>query len=787
MAVYLSPGVYLEEIPSGSKPIEGVATSVAAFIGAARKGPAGKAVLIHSLDDYKSEYGDIESEDDVMGLAVQAFYMNGGKDAYVCRLVSNDPPTAAASLKVKNDAGSHDVFTIKASSEGEWGNDLYIRIVKPDSRATTFDLEVGHREDGKFVTDETFSDLTMDAQDDNYLLTQVGDGSSLIEIDLEDAADPDESGNQYGAATLTGGSVGSLDFSTMAASMTLTLNLNGLGAEQITLTTSTLGLAGGAANNAADGALVKDAIVAAVKLLGTDDAYQDFTAAYTGGRFVLTSPKSDSSASITIYDGKAGTSNLAALLKLDSKTKAVFTGAALTLATLDVEGGLAASNDLALNIDKYGSETITIKKADLDLSGDATADAKVVAAAIKNAVRALHPKVPSFKDFTCTFEVDSGGTTGSFVLTSGSASVATSTAVSSPASVITVTTGTFATLLGLDTGTGAYGREYTDGTAAVIPDERLGTLEAGEKLAGGGEAKAAASDFNSFFQNVLRKVRDVSILVLPGQTWAEDGSGNGIISEALSHCEATKSRIVIIDPPDDLELEKATQVDGMSLPTSTYSVLYYPWIKVANPLYDEDKNPTASRTLDIAPSAFAAGMWSKIDASRGVWKAPAGVETQLLGIAGLKYIVEDGEQDQLNPLGVNCIRKIPSFGSVIWGSRTLSTKAKPEWRYVPVRRTAIFLERSIYNGIQWAVFEPNDEPLWSALRTNIDSFMNGLFRAGAFQGAKASDAYFVRCGLGDTMTQGDIDRGQVIVIVGFAPLKPAEFVIVRIQQKVGQQ
>ena len=140
-----------------------------------------------------------------------------------------------------------------------------------------------------------------------------------------------------------------------------------------------------------------------------------------------------------------------------------------------------------------------------------------------------------------------------------------------------------------------------------------------------------------------------------------------------------------------------------------------------------------------------------------------------------------------NPLGVNCVRKLPGYGRVIWGSRTLSTQADPEWRYVPVRRTAIFIEQSIYNGIQWAVFEPNDFPLWGALRSNIGAFMNGLFRAGAFQGGTAKDAYFVRCGLGDTMTQADIDRGQVIVIVGFAPLKPAEFVIVRIQQKVDQQ
>ena len=188
----------------------------------------------------------------------------------------------------------------------------------------------------------------------------------------------------------------------------------------------------------------------------------------------------------------------------------------------------------------------------------------------------------------------------------------------------------------------------------------------------------------------------------------------------------------------------------------------------------------------VPPSGFAAGLWAKTDGRRGVWKAPAGLQASLTGAANTKLKIGDDEQDQLNPVGVNCYRRVIS-DIVIWGSRTLATKADPEWRYVPVRRTAMMLEESIYQGIQWAVFEPNDHRLWSSLRLNIEAFMGTLFRAGAFQGEKASDAYFVRCGLGDTMVQGDIDRGQVIVVVGFAPLKPAEFVIVRIQQKVAQQ
>ncbi len=299
------------------------------------------------------------------------------------------------------------------------------------------------------------------------------------------------------------------------------------------------------------------------------------------------------------------------------------------------------------------------------------------------------------------------------------------------------------------------------------------------------KASAKQSDYQAAFAK-LEKVRDVSIVALPGEALAADGSGNVAVSEALAHCLKMGNRMVIIDPPPAVALTTAASVDALKLPTSSYSALYYPWLKIPNPLFNADSNPTAARILTMPPSSFAAAVWSRTDGRRGVWKAPAGVETQVIGVAGLEFEVGDGDQDQLNPLGVNCFRTLPSFGAVVWGARTLATKADPQWRYVPVRRTAIMIEQSIYNGIQWAVFEPNDASLWSSLRVNIGGFMDGLFRAGAFQGAKASDAYFVRCGLGDTMTQDDIDRGQVTVVVGFAPLKPAEFVVVRIQQKLQQ-
>ncbi len=178
-------------------------------------------------------------------------------------------------------------------------------------------------------------------------------------------------------------------------------------------------------------------------------------------------------------------------------------------------------------------------------------------------------------------------------------------------------------------------------------------------------------------------------------------------------------------------------------------------------------------------------MWARIDSRRGVWKAPAGLEATVRGTIGPNLLIGNDLQDNLNELGINCLRSIIG-PTVIWGARTLATKTKPEFRYVSVRRTQNMIGESLYNALQSVVFEPNDHKLWASLRGSVSDFMSGLHRAGAFQGEKASDAYYVRCNLNDTMTQGDIDAGIVRVVVGFAPLKPAEFVVVQIKQIVGQ-
>jgi hypothetical protein len=190
--------------------------------------------------------------------------------------------------------------------------------------------------------------------------------------------------------------------------------------------------------------------------------------------------------------------------------------------------------------------------------------------------------------------------------------------------------------------------------------------------------------------------------------------------------------------------------------------------------------------VQIAPSGAVAGLMARIDSNRGVWKAPAGTEADIRGIVGLEYKFTDAENGVLNPHAINTLRIFPD-GIVNWGARTMDGDDDfgSEYKYIPVRRTALFIEESLYRGLKWVVFEPNDEPLWASIRLNVGAFMHGLFRQGAFQGKTKQDAYFVKCD-SETTTQNDINLGIVNIWVGFAPLKPAEFVILTLQQMAGQ-
>ncbi len=398
-----------------------------------------------------------------------------------------------------------------------------------------------------------------------------------------------------------------------------------------------------------------------------------------------------------------------------------------------------------------------------------TADLAALAAHIQATVRAGNTSSP---DFTARIEIDGGNRRLNLV----------SGLLGAPGAVTTPAPGAGTTaraVLGLS-GTA---------TSPPVPPNDLsagGIIEAWLTGGGDGEAAPDATEYNKAY-TTLRDYRDVSILLLPALNWFEGGD-NSILQDAVTHCEFMKNRMLIVDPPEPVggaTLVTPKDVKDLGAPTSPYTALYYPWLEVSNPHYDPDTAANKPRTFRIPPSGFAAGMWARIDGRRGVWKAPAGLEATVRGSIGPNILIGNDLQDNLNDLGINCLRSI--IGPVvIWGARTLATKTKPEFRYVPVRRTQNMIGESLYGALQAVVFEPNDHRLWGNLRASVGSFMDGLFRSGAFQGEKASDAYYVQCGLGSTMTQGDVDGGIVRVVVGFAPLKPAEFVVVQIKQIVGQ-
>lgn len=681
MPEYLHPGVYLEEIPSGVKPIEGVSTSIAAFIGPTVSGPD-EPVRIRTWEEYERTFGGFADywalysgsgegpkkvaernrKNDLRGLgmtlAAWNYFLNGGSDAFFVRVLVSD---SYAQALVKNEKRSASepgvaVLRLQAKNPGVAGNSIRYKIEHRGTRS--FKLSIGHRENGAFKDDEIFDNVNMDPLEERYVVNLVNMESNLVTLSLPS----DDNWKSFlQPAELQGSAINASDIAGWLIAMpkslggdkrfTLTVIIDGVRHE---LDVSVDEKVYSPPNNSGDDKLLKD-LAEAIQSAGQ--------AEFPG--FSCLVPQRADSAKCFVLKWTPGT--------LDPKTS-------ISVAQTAVADRLGLSPK-------------------------------------------LHQATRRGSDLLRPAEV-----------------------INNPLPL--------------------------SGVQDDLVDGQPWTTKYGSVLEG------------------LKKVGDISIIVLPGRalgspkkTDVSDPSMD-IIDLAEKHCEASRNRMYIVDPPDD-EL-KSNTLSSLGQPTSTYTALYYPWLRVTNPFYNAEKYPGIDPLMPAEPSAVAAALWARTDSRRGVWKAPAGVEATLQGVAALAYQVEDSDQNVLNPAGINCLRKLPGFGAVIWGARTLATKSNPEWRYIPVRRTAILIEQSIYNGIQWAVFEPNDHRLWSSLRVNIGSFMDGLYRAGAFQGEKASDAYFVRCGLGDTMTQGDIDAGRVIAVVGFAPLKPAEFVIVRIQQKVQQ-
>ncbi|MGD2113977.1 MAG: phage tail sheath family protein, partial [Acidobacteriota bacterium] len=461
MPAYLHPGVYIEEIPSGAKPIEGVSTSTAAFVGYATKGPVGDPVLIFKFDDYVRRYGGLrdlgkQPAGDPLGFAVKAFFQNGGTKAYIVRLAQGDAttPLAAAMGYLGVPGSTTDVLEVSALNQGTWGDGLIVKATQKEADPTLYTVEVGREDDrGELAVLETFQDASFDDASPRFIEGVLNGVSENVRVEIKARAD-------------------------------------------------------------------------------------------------VTIPA----------DNFRGT----------------LTSADLSAVGLDLSAASETDRTLELTLDGTASAVTVV------LPAQAFASLGDVASEIQSQVRGGGATATRRTDFTAEAQDDA------LVLTSG-----TRTADSSVAAG-----GALAATLLLREADGAV--DHTGAETLSLLDE--------VELSGGGDGEGANDAAYDAVFTAFEKIRDISILCLPGKAW--DSTGQPVIQSAVSHAERMKSRMVIIDPPADTELTTEKNVTDLGLPTSTYGVLYYPWVKVANPFFDAEDNPGVPTTLLVPPGGYAAGMWS---------------------------------------------------------------------------------------------------------------------------------------------------------------------------------
>jgi phage tail sheath protein FI len=763
-SVLTYPGVYIEEVPSGVRSISGVSTSVTAFAGAAKRGPVNRAVRIQSFADYERSFGGLDQGSE-MSYAVRQFFLNGGSDSWVIRLAKG---ADAAKRNLDGTGGAVGVLTVTARDEGASGNAIQLWVDVDPARPSVFDLTLIYTsaDNPADSRSETFNALSMNSQDMRYAVDLVNAGSELVKLtrNVTPAALTALAAATSVSGALVDGGGTLLPVASMvdATHNQLRVSVNGLPPVPVLLDVAAItAAADGLAEICAEiKAQVRAQANGALELSGFD------CAVFQTNRIKLTSGKGGEQSTVRVLPGS--TNDATAKLKLGAAnggTEADGT-APLVPAVVPAAGnlvGTAIANGVIGPLAPGGAVEVSInggafQSVNVAIPGSGSDDVRTAAAAksLQDAVRALKND-PAFTGFTAT---STTGASRAITATAGTRGTGSSVAVrNAPAS-------TLAASLGLVGGTATPGANLL--------------------LTGGAEQSFTNDDpaaYGLFIGNRLQRkgiyaldsVDIFNLMCLPGVTDA------GILADAVSYC-AERRAFFIADARlnSDLPAEMVTDITGTAFPKHANAAVYYPWLRIADPL-------AGGRLRTVAPCGTVAGVYARTDTNRGIWKAPAGTDAPMLGVQAVTYPLTDAENGQLNPLGVNCIRVLPVYGAVPWGTRTLvgSNAAASEWKYVPVRRLALHIEESLYRGTQWVVFEPNDEPLWGQIRLNVGAFMHGLFRRGAFQGRAPKEAYFVKCD-GETTTQADINLGVVNVVVGFMPLKPAEFVVIRIQQMAGQ-
>jgi phage tail sheath protein FI len=874
------PGVYIEEIPSGVKTIIGVSTSIAAFIDYFKYGEMNKAIQILNMGDFEREFGGLDSNSEA-SYAIQQFFLNGGNEAWVVRTASGT--VAKSQVNIWSDIigrpnASH-VLSVEAISEGDWGNNLQVKIDYNTTGPDLFNMNVSMFKSVqgalRISKSEVFSNLSMDPTNLHYVEKVVNDkdsGSKLIRVSKKstDNALPLQNGTVSGDLSVFSGltateprlkvSIGtegtgeatldvksinkpsnSLDLKDVRSLLEKAIRsskpdkLAFAGATVEIFQNRLRVLAGPTSGSSTATFSVSDTNNPTLKELKLDSSSVSVKGVISGNLkpFPTAFTANPCSLDVTIGGGnpetitfEPPTSLSDARTKLENAIKGVAAGnpafkdarvaeystttedLLIVLAgTADSDISFAANSDTE-TLDKLKLDTTNIKSINSVVSGDLTATFPTLTASslsvnLTIGAEGPHTVTLSAKPTdlaTARDELEKAIRAADTHSAFTGARVASYSAGNERRLIVAIENGGNAVVFSsvpLDTKTvtelkldssnaTANVQEYKLGDTAAIPQTAQG---AGVKGLNGVPPNGSAMIGDPVDKTGLYALEDVdlfNILCIPrtsvvkGENVLPEQEAISVMTAAINYCKERRA-IYLVDPPNNINDVQGIKdwVDRANIRDKN-AAIYFPRVKIADPMSE-------FRLRSFGPSGTIAGLYSRTDSNRGVWKAPAGTEATLVNVQGLDYTLTDGQNGILNPLAINCLRSFPIYGKICWGARTLdgADQRSSEYKYVPVRRMALFIEESLYRGTQWVVFEPNDEPLWAQIRLNIGAFMHSLFIQGAFQGQTPKEAYFVKCDK-ETTTQDDINKGIVNIVVGFAPLKPAEFVIIQIQQIAGQ-
>ncbi len=808
------PGVYVQEVPSGVRTIVGVGTSIGMFIGRAKTGELNVPVQCLSYEDFLRAFSATDAGSDLWR-AVKLFFTNGGTQCYVMRIAKG---ALASSVILRNDTNTAAVLKVEAQSAGLFGDDIRMAVsYNTQLPEATFNLEVfrwSKTSTGALQRTgiENYVALSMDPAHPRYAPDIVNRASSLVTLKAQTVVVAPTGFSQSGFAVSAGTNAGNnpvfraqwmAQIGSLVTTNRFRISVDGNASVEIDLSS----LDFNAPPSVTNPNPLNTPATARTNLPGR--IQQLINAALPAG----------STVTVTMETGPAGPAaqdNLVTvLLRVASANgdvlidPAASNDCAVALMLGTAQGGrevsryagsrpaptgyaTLASDALAFGaLPQFGAgsfDTLTVNGVDIDLSaGSAHPIATLTDPPIfgprmyqdkkattqndgrdgvreKLAIMAAAINDLRLANSTFTFSAEVWGDRLAIIPTGG---------VDNTQVVVgTKLLGAAGPSISAGATTGV--RYYSLGSTGLGPYQSLG-------VPGNDGSAPDAAAYEAAYQIIDREVDLFNLLVLPKDRSHSDATTRKLWGPASVFCLHRRA-LLIMDPPDDWVSSQSATSASVGVNTlrvglvKDYAAVFFPRLKL-----DE-----GGKDVIVGPSGAIAGLMARIDGARGVWKAPAGTEADLRGITGIDYKLSDGENGVTNPKAVNTIRVFPN-GIVNWGARTMDGDDGfgSEYKYIPIRRLALYIEESLYRGLKWVVFEPNDEPLYAQIRLNVGAFMNNLFRQGAFQGQTPKDAYFVKCD-SSTTTENDRNLGIVNIVVGFAPLKPAEFVVLTLQQMAGQ-